>query len=659
MRLLRLNTPAAWTAPACMALVWGAPAIAQHLESMTLEELLDVKVVTSSKNLERMRDALGVVTVVTAKEIEELGAVSLVDVLNRLPSVQVVSSHLWVQAKPVIRGNLITHADNHTLVLINGRPFRDALESNSNLAIYQAFPIGLIERIEVLRGPGSVLYGSNAVAGVINIITKKSHAKRSTQVSAGLGSFNAKMASLESYWSGDDWTFAGGLEHFNEDGWTLSSTTNHPAPPLGIRTDRLDYSEDNFSGAAFYEYKERFTAQLVYNDIQYADMGILPHWLFKGEVTGKRYFLDLGYTQPLRGGWKLTSNLTVNDWEKHILDDTISANNADKVRATLIEVAASGKVGAKTRMVVGALNERKENRDLFPPVPFAHNNAVPTSFREDHPSAYVQVEHQVSNALNVLAGLQYHRTDAGDSGVLPRLDVIYNLNEAMALKLLYGESFRTATPLEEFVFIPGVLTGNSKLEPERGKSLAAQFFLATTKGRYTFTAFDNTFDKLIERHDLPDGSGAQTFANTGRVDIRGLEIEGKRYLNEWMYLTGSLTYQDEGDGQLFIPNHMGKIGFGYTRGQLSGGAFYSRFGKPRESKNTLDGLQLNDPVSPIDLLSLNMTYTFKRPSNVSLNFYAANLLDDPMNYTEFSKGWVNSLPIGSGRAGYGNVRVSF
>jgi outer membrane cobalamin receptor len=653
MRPPRPDTSAVWTAIAWMALiVWGAPAIAQDIESMSLEELLDVKVVTSSKNLERMRDAFGVVTVVTAKEIEELGAVSLVDVLNRLPSVQVLSSHLWVQAKLVIRGN-------HTLVLINGRPFRDALESNSNLALYQSFPIGLIERIEVLRGPGSVLYGSNAVAGVINVITKRSHAKRSTAISAGLGSFDAEMGSLESSWSGDDWTLAVGLDHFDEDGWTLSATTNHPAPGLGIRTDRLDYSEDNFSGATFFEYKERFTAQLVYNDIRYADMGLLPHWLFKGEVTGKRYFLDLGYTQPLRGGWKLTSNLTVNDWEKHILDDTISRHNVDKVRATLIEIAANGQIGAKTRLVVGALNERKENRDLVRAIPFVRNNAVPTSFREDHPSAYVQVEHQVTSALNVLGALQYHRTDAGDSGVLPRLGVIYNLNEAMALKLLYGESFRTATPLEEYVRAPGVLTGNSELVPERGKTLAAQFFVATAKGRYTFTAFDTAFDHLIERHDLFDGSGAQTFANTGSVDTWGLEIEGKHYLNEWMYLTGSLTYQDERDGELFIPDSMGKIGCGYTRGQLSGGAFYSRFGKPREAQNTIGGLRLNDPVSAIDLLTLNLTYTFERPSNVSLNLYAVNLFDDPMSYTEFSKGWVSSLPIGSPRASYGSVRVTF
>ena len=109
--------------------------------------------------------APGVITVVSKEEIAQFGAVNLVDVLNRVTSIQMISSHLWVQAKAAIRGDLIEHADNHVLVLLNGRPMRDGFEGNSQFTVYAAFPIALIERIEIIRGPGSVLYGSNAVAG--------------------------------------------------------------------------------------------------------------------------------------------------------------------------------------------------------------------------------------------------------------------------------------------------------------------------------------------------------------------------------------------------------------------------------------------------------------------------------------------------------------
>jgi outer membrane cobalamin receptor len=71
-----------------------------------------------------------------------------------------------------IRGDLIKQEDNHVLVLINGRPFRDTTFGGINFSICTAFPIQTIERVEVIRGPGSVLYGTNALSGVINIVTK-------------------------------------------------------------------------------------------------------------------------------------------------------------------------------------------------------------------------------------------------------------------------------------------------------------------------------------------------------------------------------------------------------------------------------------------------------------------------------------------------------
>lgn len=644
---------------AAATLLLAGSSAAQDFSEMSLEELLNVKVVTASKSLERMRDAPGVVTVVTAKEIEELGAVNLVDVLNRLPSVQVLSSHLWVQAKPVIRGNLITHADHHTLILINGRPFRDALESNSNLALYQAFPINLIDRIELVRGPGSVLYGSNAVAGVINIITKRPDVRRATDVSVGAGSFGAELASFNSYWSGDDWSLAVGATHFQEDGWDFSATTNHPDPALGIRSGHTNYGENNQSAAAFFDYKGRFSTQLVYNDIGYDDLGILPHWLFQGTVSGARYFLDLGYTQPLGHQWELHTNVTVNDWKKYITDESPSGSNTDKVRATVIEVSATGSLGNKTKMIVGALNERKENRDVTEFIPFVQSAAVPFLFTENHKSAYVQLENQTTTSLKLVGGAQFHRTASGHSDLLPRLGINYNLNSAMAVKLLYGEAFRTATPLEEYIDIPGVLIGNRRLAPEKGRTYDAQFFLATTHGVYTFTVFNTSFTDIVERYDIPDGSGTQGFANTGRVDTRGLEIEGKHYLNEWMYVSGSLVFQDERDNHLYIPDNMEKISFAYNKDRIALGLSYSRFGKPRSPENTLGGLQLNEPVSPIDLLTASFTYRFPRSSHLELNVYGLNLLNDPMSYSEFSKGWVSSLPIGSSRAFYGSLRVRF
>lgn len=93
--------------------------------------------------------------------------------LNWATSIYTSGSYLYPDNAVSIRGDLLTQNDNHRLVLINGRPFRDVLESGLNSSIYLAFPVDAIDHIEIIRGPGSVLYGSNAYTGVINVVTKR------------------------------------------------------------------------------------------------------------------------------------------------------------------------------------------------------------------------------------------------------------------------------------------------------------------------------------------------------------------------------------------------------------------------------------------------------------------------------------------------------
>lgn len=142
-------------------------------DDMSLEDLLSVEIVTASKKAESLSDAPGVVTVITAGEIRAFGATNLMDALQRVPGLQPISSHLFVQNVASMRGDLMTHTDNHVLILLDGRPVREGLLGGTNSPVYTGFPIDMIERVEVIRGPGSVLYGTNAFTGVVNIITKK------------------------------------------------------------------------------------------------------------------------------------------------------------------------------------------------------------------------------------------------------------------------------------------------------------------------------------------------------------------------------------------------------------------------------------------------------------------------------------------------------
>ena len=141
--------------------------------SMSMEDLMNVKVTTASKNSEKIQKAPAIISVMSAKEIEGFGALSLSELLDRLTSTYMISTSFAPQGMLALRGKQTEHYNTNVLILIDGRPLRESFHGGYNGIIYSMFPVNSLERIEIIRGPGSVLYGSNAYVGVINLITKK------------------------------------------------------------------------------------------------------------------------------------------------------------------------------------------------------------------------------------------------------------------------------------------------------------------------------------------------------------------------------------------------------------------------------------------------------------------------------------------------------
>lgn len=142
------------------------------LRELSLAELFNMEVTTTSKQAEKLSDAPGVVSVITSDEMKRFGARTLKDVLLRVPSLAAVTMYMTDRSSVAVRGDQLNAAACHTLLLINGRPVREAEEGGIKSEMYESFPVNVIDHLEVIRGPGSVLYGSNAFSAIINIITK-------------------------------------------------------------------------------------------------------------------------------------------------------------------------------------------------------------------------------------------------------------------------------------------------------------------------------------------------------------------------------------------------------------------------------------------------------------------------------------------------------
>ena len=156
-------------------------------------------VVTASRREQSTLEAPNATTVITAEEIRLSGATTLPDLLRRVPGAEVMA--LGVGSHNSSFRGFNQRIANKVLVLLDGRTeYQDFL----GLTLWQGIPVGLdeIERIEVIRGPGSALYGANAMLGVVNIITRSPGTGPRAQLSATAGNGNSAGRLEGTFWDG-------------------------------------------------------------------------------------------------------------------------------------------------------------------------------------------------------------------------------------------------------------------------------------------------------------------------------------------------------------------------------------------------------------------------------------------------------------------------
>ncbi len=161
----------------------------EHLFSLSLEELLKVKVLGSTLTSESLKTAPSAVTVYTQKEIQRMGLATLDELMNLVPGFQAYRSdqasllHLYSS-----RGRRIGGPSSEVLLIMDGQRLYEP-RVNGNSSVMPKLPLKQIERVEFIRGPGSAVYGSNAMMGVINIVSRQ----EVNEIQVATGSNNLKQ----------------------------------------------------------------------------------------------------------------------------------------------------------------------------------------------------------------------------------------------------------------------------------------------------------------------------------------------------------------------------------------------------------------------------------------------------------------------------------
>jgi outer membrane receptor protein involved in Fe transport len=612
--------------------------VEKEIYKLSLSELMNIKVEGVSKVSELVHEAPGVVSVITARDIEQFGATTLRDILER--GVGVVGlTGFSVRDVISMRGDQILPASSHILILINGRPTRESMEGGNDSDVYSMFPINCIDQIEIIRGPGSVLYGTNAYTGIINIVTKHTNEYLSASFSGGYPS--ATIASVSGTANVGKGKLSGGLYLKNIQNWEQTFTLE-----TGIDT-------------LFNTYDKGLGANLSYN------IGGLSvnssyisgeHFLVAPEKGGNnntfsRHFIDVGYLYQFSKKIRTTINATNTYYHSNGFPNHPERTSNDLV----VELTAYIQPTSQLNIVTGTLVNHVSGIQYR----LINNERIPSMPRYEHLcySFYSQVDYRLFHTMKVIGGFQFHKFDQHVAPrFVPRLGIVFTPIEKIGIKALYAEAFRSPSANEKNLNEP-LRKGNPDLKPERVKSWDIEFSYLDKKWQPALTFFSYNQHENIS---LDDNINPKSFINRGTFSAQGVEIEMKYAPVSNLYCIASCSYQtnllDDSIKNSTTAPLTAKMGISYTfRSGLSIGVFNIYNSTPPDVILRFPERKIMNPVpASFNLLSANVDYNLskvllKTKVDIILNLRAENILNEEIYTPEWVRSRINSIPGKPGR----------
>ncbi len=617
------------------------------LSPLSLEDLLNIQVTSTSKRNESQQLAPGVVTVITAQDIQQYGARNLRDVIDRLVGMQVLSSHQRPHNKTSIRAMNGAHQEGWELVLLNGRPIHDGTDGGFNFDIYLGFPLSMIDHIEIIRGPGSVIYGSNAMSGVINIVTKDGQKSiNETRVDIGAGSFSRRQAQLSTLLGGSDYSLNIGINSIRSNGDSVNGVVDKDNI-----AGTYDSGENSDNIVINGTYKGFTLNAMMMNNNE--DSGGSSFQLPSSPMKKKREYIDIGYRYDIASGWDVSFNYTLNlahfDWQ---ISEAGGRNQYDD-RYDMAEVVVRGNLLSDLNLLFGANTSTYETE---------FKTGFPSSNMSSK-SAYTQLDYMLSPKQKIIGGIQLNKPEDTKTDLSSRLGFIQGIGDNWWFKLHYSEAYRSPNLQEAKINAPTLL-GNASLDPEKVATYDAQFLYQTPNYYFSIALYDSMMENLIVRKAIPLSIPARsTFENEGTVHFQGLEIEGRMQVNDDLSILGNFSYQvnktNNGiEDSTFAPNMMIKLGGSYSGIYGTNIAlFNSYFGTSTDLTETNGAALRNPKPEAYNILTANISvdtakvWGIGKAGHSLVSLYLDNLFNEKvytpnLNYTNGA----NTIPDHWGRS---------
>jgi outer membrane receptor for ferrienterochelin and colicins len=512
---------------------------------------LDAVVVTASRRPERLKNTPVPTEVISRAEIERTGATDVASVLTQQVGVLPTAGH------PSGAGIMLQGLDQQrVLVLLDGRPLTGRISGTFDLS---RIPASMVDRVEIVKGPQSTLYGSDAMGGVVNIITRRPEPGVESADLTVLGGTQGRR------------DVSGELAGQVSDDVRYVANVGHRSVALapGLADDGGAYAR-RWDGLATLRWAPRDattieTSAVLVDEHQRWNAGQLYYFTDNRQLAARVG----GVWEP--GRQRFAPTLHLSEYRHTPLRGTSPAPPAGRAdtevqRLAGVELLYSATIG--TQVIDGGVElERESIRSV---------DVAGRSRRNYSAEPFVQTTLAIG-ALRVVPGLRLSWNEQWGTHWTPRLATLWRPVPALALRASVGDGYRAPDFKELYLAwvndVPGspyAVDGNPDLRPETSRNVMASMEWAGSRVYGRVQAFDNHFDDFIETRAVGDSAGftVYTYDNVDRGRTRGVDVDAGLTLGA-VRLDGGYSYLDAvwlttGEPLLGRPAHAGRLALSYA-----------------------------------------------------------------------------------------------
>lgn len=554
------------------------------LFQISLDELMNVEVVSATGTKQNIKEAPSIMTVITAKQIRKRGYQSIAEAIRTVPGLS-----LWVDnliSSISIRGsNSLQGWSQNLKIMIDGQPvsFRVA---NWNFIDEEMIPIQCVKRIEIIKGPASVLYGANAYLGAINIITfdgAEFDSFEFTGVGGSLDTYGGSVVAGKRI-GGIDFMAAFSAKHSDRSGLSLPGPV--PTDYENIESDndlsrpKSFYGKISYKGLTLssnYQQMNRYGEFTDWSTLSHDNLIYVDNWFAKAEY--KKSLLDdklEGSASVAYGEGKPNKKEELGFNQNHYIRRDIGARFID------LALKSSYKFNEKNFLGLGIdyttedqqlQNNYLVNRETGKEILVGASQPQPKKNFNNF-GVFTQAVYYLTPEIGLTGGLRFDFHNRYDNSTSCRIGITNHISDKLYLKVLYGTSFKPPTQRQLYdpYYKEGDTRGNEDLSPQYARTLEILLgFKLNENFQGKLGGFYTRIKDGIELYPIADSGGGGGYTYYNRADLTSFGFEGELNAQIGSDLSGyiNFSYQnskyDETDKDTtLVPQLTANLGLDYV-----------------------------------------------------------------------------------------------